>query len=55
MGTGSVQDITDDMKRLRDHGYRSIIFRYPEFSIVEQNRQFDILADKIMPKISGGC
>tara|TARA_B100000676_G_scaffold313418_1_gene394476 strand:+ start:3140 stop:4090 length:951 start_codon:yes stop_codon:yes gene_type:complete len=51
MGTGSVQDITDDMKRLRDHGYRSIIFRYPEFSIVEQNRQFDILADKIMPKI----
>ena len=51
MGTGGVQEITDDIKRLRDHGYHSTIFRYPEFNIAEQNRQFDILADKIMPKI----
>ena len=51
MGTGTVEEITDDLKRLRDHGYRSTIFRYPAFDIAEQNRQFDILADKIMTKI----
>ena len=51
MGTGTVEEITDDLKRLRDHGYRSTIFRYPVFDIAEQNRQFDILADKIMTKI----
>ena len=51
MGTGTVEEITDDLKRLRDHGYRSTIFRYSAFDIAEQNRQFDILADKIMTKI----
>ncbi|MEC7302895.1 MAG: hypothetical protein VXV97_10105 [Pseudomonadota bacterium] len=49
-GSG-LYEITDDLKRLRDHGYRSTIFRYPAFDIAEQNRQFDILADKIMTKI----
>ena len=51
MGTGSPEEITDDLKRLRDQGYKSVIFRYPEFDAAEQTRQFDVLADKIMPKI----
>ena len=51
LGTGSVETVTEDIKRFQDYGYRSIIFRYPGFDAAEQTRQFDILADKIMPKI----
>ena len=51
MGTGPVGTVTDDIKRLRDLGYRTIIFRYPGFDADEQTRQFDILADKVMPKV----
>ena len=51
LGTGSVETVIDDIKRFRDHGYRTIIFRYPGFDAAEQTRQFDILADKIMPKV----
>ena len=51
MGTGTPDEITEDLKRLRDQGYRSVIFRYPGFDAAEQTRQFDILADKIMPTV----
>ena len=51
LGTGSLKTVTDDIKRFRDFGYRSIIFRYPGFDADEQTQQFDLLADKIMPKI----
>ena len=51
LGTGSVETVTDDIKRFRDFGYRTIVFRYPGFDADEQTRQFDLLADKIMPKV----
>jgi probable F420-dependent oxidoreductase len=51
LGTGSVEAIVGDIKRFQDYGYRSMIFRYPGADPDEQNRQFDILADKIMTRV----
>jgi probable F420-dependent oxidoreductase len=51
LGTGSIATIIDDIKRFQDHGYRTLIFRYQGADANEQLRQFDVLADKIMPKI----
>ena len=46
-----METVTDDIKCFQDYGYRSIIFRYPGFDADEQTRQFDLLADKIMPRV----
>lgn len=51
LGTGSIQTIADDIKRLGDHGYRTLIFRYQGNDPAEQIRQFSLLADEIRPKI----
>lgn len=50
-GTGSIEAITDDIKRLRDLGYRTLIFRYYGTDPVEQMRQFGALAEKIRPQL----
>ena len=51
MGTGTPKEITDDLKLLQDLGYQSVIFRYPDFDVDEQTRQFSVLADEIMPRL----
>ncbi len=51
LGTGSIETIIDDIKRLRDDGYRTLIFRYRGTDPAEQLRQFGLLAEKIKPKV----
>jgi probable F420-dependent oxidoreductase len=51
LGTGSVETIIDDIKRIRDHGFRSLIFRYLGDDPVEQIRQFTLFAEEIKPNI----
>jgi probable F420-dependent oxidoreductase len=51
LGTGSAETIADDIKRIRDLGYRTIIFRYQGVDPDEQLHQFGLLADEIMPKV----
>jgi len=51
LGTGSIETIADDVRRLRDLGYRTLIFRYHGTDAAEQLRQFGRLADEIMPRI----
>lgn len=50
-GTGSLEAILDDVKRLRDLGYRTLIFRYYGTDPAEQLRQFSLLAEKIRPRL----
>ena len=50
-GTGSIETIIDDIKRFQDYGYRTLIFRYQGTDPVEQLRQFDLLANKIIPRV----
>jgi probable F420-dependent oxidoreductase len=51
LGTGSIKTIIDDIKRIRDHGYRTLILRYQGSDAAEQIRQFGLFADKIRPRI----
>jgi probable F420-dependent oxidoreductase len=49
-GTGSVPEITDDIKRLFDLGFERIIVRYRGASPAELTRQIDRFAGEIVPK-----
>ncbi len=50
-GTGSVQEITDDFKRIRDLGYRGFIVRYRGDDAAEQQSQISRFAADISPHI----
>jgi probable F420-dependent oxidoreductase len=50
-GTGSVQEITDDFKRILDLGYRGFIIRYRGQEATEQQRQISRFAAEIAAKI----
>lgn len=50
-GTGSVAEIIDDVKRIRDLGFTRVIVRYRGASADEQHRQLARLADEIAPKV----
>jgi probable F420-dependent oxidoreductase len=50
-GTGSIETIVDDIGRLRDLGYRTLIFRYHGTDAAEQLRQFGRFAEAIRPKL----
>jgi probable F420-dependent oxidoreductase len=51
LGTGSKEDITDDIRRLAEHGYNGFIVRYRGNVAEEQRRQLDLFISDIMPKI----
>ena len=50
-GTGSVSEITDDFKRVRDLGYRGFIVRYRGDDAAEQQRQMSRFAAEIAPHV----
>ena len=50
-GTGSLAEITDDIKRLFDLGFQKIIVRYRGSSAAEQMRQIDRFVTEIVPKV----
>jgi probable F420-dependent oxidoreductase len=50
-GTGSVAEITDDLKQLRDLGFGKIIVRYRGASASEQMRQIDRFVSEIAPGV----
>jgi alkanesulfonate monooxygenase SsuD/methylene tetrahydromethanopterin reductase-like flavin-dependent oxidoreductase (luciferase family) len=50
-GTGSVQEIRDDIRRFADHGYGSFIVRYRGNDAEEQRRQLRTFAADIMAKV----
>jgi hypothetical protein len=50
-GTGSVAEITDDLKELRDLGFGKIIVRYRGSSATEQKRQIDRFMSEIAPRV----
>jgi len=50
-GTGSVVDITDDIRRLVDLGYDGFVVRYRGDVAQEQRRQLDIFISDIMPRV----
>lgn len=50
-GTGSPADIVDDLRRLADLGYRSVIVRYRGSDADEQRRQLHSFIADIMPKV----
>ena len=50
-GTGSVREISDDFKRIRDLGYRGFIVRYRGEDPEEQQRQISRFAAEIAPNI----
>jgi probable F420-dependent oxidoreductase len=50
-GTGSVAEITDDLKQLRDLGFGKIIVRYRGPSAPEQMRQIDRFVSEIVPRV----
>ena len=50
IGTGSPEEITDDLRRLADIGYHHIIVRYRGGDAEQQDRQLRIFIDDIMPK-----
>jgi alkanesulfonate monooxygenase SsuD/methylene tetrahydromethanopterin reductase-like flavin-dependent oxidoreductase (luciferase family) len=49
-GTGSLAEITDDIKRLFDLGFQKIIVRYRGNSAADQMRQIDRFAGEVVPK-----
>ncbi|MDP6708454.1 MAG: TIGR03619 family F420-dependent LLM class oxidoreductase [Alphaproteobacteria bacterium] len=51
LGTGSVAEITDDLKRLIDLGYQGVILRYIGQDAGEQIAQVDRFAAEIMAKV----
>ena len=51
LGTGDPETIADDIKRLRDLGYRTLVFRYRGTDPAEQLRQFGRFAEGIRPKL----
>ena len=51
MGTGMVGEIIDDLKRLRDHGYRSTIFAIPYSISPNRTASSTFWRIKIMTKI----
>jgi probable F420-dependent oxidoreductase len=50
-GTGSVAEITDDLKELRDLGFGKIIVRYRGSSATEQKRQIDRFMSEIALRV----
>ena len=50
-GTGSVAEITDDLKQLCDLGFSKIIVRYRGASAPEQMRQIDRFVGEIVPRV----
>jgi hypothetical protein len=50
-GTGSADAVVDDIRRIRDLGYRTMIFRHHGLDAAEQLRQFDLFADKVLAKL----
>jgi len=50
-GTGSLAEITDDIKRLFDLGFTKIIVRYRGSSAADQMRQIDRFVGEIVPKV----
>jgi probable F420-dependent oxidoreductase len=50
-GTGSMAQITDDIKRLLDLGFRTIIVRYRGGSATEMKSQIDRFVDDVVAKI----
>jgi len=50
-GTGSLAEITDDIKRLHDLGFGKIIVRYRGSSAAELTSQIDRFATEIVPKV----
>jgi probable F420-dependent oxidoreductase len=50
-GTGSLAEITDDIKRLFDLGFGKIIVRYRGGTAAEQTSQIDRLVTEIVPKV----
>jgi probable F420-dependent oxidoreductase len=50
-GTGSVQEIRDDIRRFADHGYTSFIVRYRGSDAEEQRRQLQTFAADVMTKV----
>ena len=50
-GTGSVAEITDDLKQLRDLGFSKIIVRYRGASASEQMAQIDRFVSEIVPQV----
>lgn len=49
-GTGSIEQITDDLKRLFDLGFSRIVVRYRGASAAEMSRQIDEFVETIVPK-----
>ena len=50
-GTGSVAEITDDLKRLFDLGFGKIIVRYRGSDAAEQMTQIDRFVTEVIPKV----
>jgi hypothetical protein len=50
-GTGSVGQIIDDFRRIRDLGYSGFIVRYRGDDAAEQQRQISRFAAEIAPKV----
>ena len=50
-GTGSVTEIIDDFKRIRELGYRGFIIRYRGEDAAEQQRQLSRFAAEIAPQV----
>lgn len=50
LGTGTPQQVTDDIRLMADLGFRSIIIRYRGGDEAEQRRQLRVFIDEIMPK-----
>lgn len=50
-GTGSMAEIVDDLKALKDLGFGHFIVRYRGADADEQRRQIARLADEIVPKV----
>jgi probable F420-dependent oxidoreductase len=50
-GTGSQADVVDDLRRLVDLGYTSVIVRYRGGDAEEQHKQLQIFIDDIIPKV----
>ena len=50
LGTGSAAEISEDLRRLVDLGFRNVIVRYRGGDAAQQPRQLRVLIDEIMPR-----
>ena len=50
-GTGAIEDIIDDIRRVADLGYKSFILRYLGSDAAAQTSHFKTFAAEVMPKI----